>query len=80
VIGAIKTRREGLSRRFGREIDGHEDRIFVMVVSVPHGLALSHALILIIVAENSASRIQTVTLSIATCTRLSRQPWIYCKC
>ena len=40
LIGAIKTRREGLSRRFGREIDGHEDRIFVMVVSVPYGLVL----------------------------------------
>jgi hypothetical protein len=40
LIGAIKTRREGLSRRFGREIDGHEDRIFVMVVSVPYRLVL----------------------------------------
>jgi hypothetical protein len=40
VIGAIKTRREGLSRRFGGKIDGHEDRIFVMVVSVPYGLVL----------------------------------------
>src|SRR6516162_3941458 len=39
-MGAIKTRREGLSRRFGGKIDGHEDRIFVMVVSVPHGLVL----------------------------------------
>ena len=38
MIRAIKARREGLSRRFGREIDGHEDRIFVMVVSVPYGL------------------------------------------
>src|SRR6516162_9212776 len=40
LIGAIKTRREGLSRRFGREIDGHEDRIFVMVVSVPYRLVV----------------------------------------
>jgi hypothetical protein len=38
VIRAIKARRERLSRRFGREIDGHEDRIVVMVVSVPYGL------------------------------------------
>ena len=37
-MGAIKTRREGLSRRFSGKIDGHEDRIFVMVVSVPYGL------------------------------------------
>jgi hypothetical protein len=80
---AIKTRREGLSRRFGREIDGHEDRIFVMVVSVPYRLVVigikprtyfDHR------CGNSASRIQTVTLSMATCTRLSRQPWIYGKC
>jgi hypothetical protein len=40
VIGAIKTRREGLSRCLGGKIDGHEDRIFVMVVSVPYGLVL----------------------------------------
>jgi hypothetical protein len=40
VIGTIKTRRERLSRCFGKEIDGHEDRIFVMVVSVPYGLVL----------------------------------------
>jgi hypothetical protein len=40
VIGAIKTRREGLGLRFGREIDGHEDCILVMVVSVPDGLVL----------------------------------------
>lgn len=40
MIGAIKTLRESLSRRFGREIDGHEDRIFVMVVSVPYGLEI----------------------------------------
>jgi len=39
-MGAIKTRREGLGRRFGGKIDGHEDRIFVMVVSVPYGLVL----------------------------------------
>jgi hypothetical protein len=38
VIHAIKARREGLSRRFGREINGHEDRSFVMIVSVPYGL------------------------------------------
>ena len=40
MIGAVKTRREGLGPRFGREIDGHEDCIFVMVVSVPDGLVL----------------------------------------
>ena len=40
MIGTIKTRREGLGRRFGGKIDGHEDRIFVMVVSVPYGLVL----------------------------------------
>ena len=40
MIGTIKTRREGLGPRFGREIDGHEDCIFVMVVSVPDGLVL----------------------------------------
>ena len=40
MIGTIKTRREGLGRRFGREIDGHEDCIFVMVVSVPDGPVL----------------------------------------
>jgi hypothetical protein len=40
VVGAIKTRREGLGLHFGREIDGHEDCIFVMVVSVPDGLVL----------------------------------------
>src|SRR5215469_3303814 len=39
-MGAIKTRREGLSRRFGGKIDGHEDRISVMIVSVPYGLVL----------------------------------------
>ena len=39
-MGAIKTRREGLGLRFGREIDGHEDRIFVMVVSVPYRLVV----------------------------------------
>ena len=39
-MGALKTRREGLGLRFGREIDGHEDRIFVMVVSVPYGLGI----------------------------------------
>jgi hypothetical protein len=40
VIGTIKTRREGLGLRFGREINGHEDCIFVMVVFVPDGLVL----------------------------------------
>ena len=39
-MGSIKARCEGLSCCLGREIDGHEDRIFVMVVSVPHGLVL----------------------------------------
>jgi hypothetical protein len=38
VTDAIKARRERLSAHFARKINGHENCIFVVIVSIPCGL------------------------------------------
>jgi len=38
LIDTVKTHRKCLRRRFRREVNGHKDSIFVVVVFVPGGL------------------------------------------
>ena len=64
-IGTVKSHRKSVRRRCGRKINGHKDSIFGWSYLYLVGLfwlASSHSPIAVIVAENSAARIRTVTL------------------